>query len=100
MAETFDLTDPVVRPSPDPITKYRVIRFFINQTTNESRLTIAVRDNVGGVIEAQYLGPAADVLISALNTANLSTKSLQKRVLERMAVDGFLLAGSVSGTPD
>jgi hypothetical protein len=38
-------------------------------------------------------------LMIALNKANLTVKSLQRRVLEQLAADG-LLAGSVTGTPD
>jgi hypothetical protein len=37
-------------------------------------------------------------LITALNKANLSTTSLERRILQRLIADGHL-AGSVTGTP-
>jgi len=37
--------------------------------------------------------------MKALNTANLSTKSLLKRIMEMLINDGRL-TGSISGTPD
>ncbi len=38
-------------------------------------------------------------LMTALNTANLPVKSLQRRVLERLIADGKI-SGSVTGSPD
>src|SRR5687767_11917853 len=43
--------------------------------------------------------PVATNLMVALNKANLSTKSLHKRVLERLVTDGHI-AGTIGGTPD
>jgi hypothetical protein len=100
MAESHTLADPVIFPAPPQLTDYRVIRFFIDRSTSEAQLLMAVRSNTDVVVEARYSGAAADTLIAALNTANLSIKSLQRRVLERMVADGFLAAGSVTGTPD
>jgi len=65
---------------------------------------VIVVDNVGARIEVNYSdedgGLTTATLLAALNTANLSTKSLQKRVLERLIADGKLPPGAVSGTPD
>lgn len=44
--------------------------------------------------------PTGAVLINALNNANLSTKSLVKRIYERLQTDGHLAAGAIAGTPD
>lgn len=41
----------------------------------------------------------AIALMTALNKANLSTISLQKRIMQQLITDGFM-AGTVSGTPD
>lgn len=41
----------------------------------------------------------ATALMVALNKANLSIKSLQRRVLEQLVADG-LLAGAITGAPD
>jgi hypothetical protein len=46
-----------------------------------------------------YTGAVATTLMVALNKANLSTKSLQKRVIEQLQADGVLV-GTISGTPD
>lgn len=45
-----------------------------------------------------YSGTEAETLLRALNTANLSTKSLHRRILEKLTADG-LLSGTVEGTP-
>ena len=100
MAELHVLTAPTTFVAPQSITDYKVLRFLIDRSTPISRLLIVVRSNTGVVVEAVYTGIGADPLISALNTANLSTKSLEKRILERLATDGFIPAGSVTGTPD
>ena len=42
--------------------------------------------------------PTGAALIVSLNKANLSTTSLEKRILNQLIASGFL-AGSVSGTP-
>jgi len=57
--------------------------------------------------EFRYGGPAgtdadrtkAHNLMVALNKANLTIKSLQKRILEQLTTDGLLL-GTVNGTPE
>ncbi len=49
--------------------------------------------------EFRYEGSIAMTLLLALNTANLTIKSLERRVLERLIADG-LLAGAVTGLPD
>ena len=54
-------------------------------------------DGVG--FHVTYTGPTAITLMTALTSANLSVKSLHQRVLEKLALDGFLPAGTVSGTP-
>jgi hypothetical protein len=46
-----------------------------------------------------YTGEQAAQRLSVLNTANLTTKSLEKRLLEVLVNDGKLPPGTVSGTP-
>lgn len=43
--------------------------------------------------------PKATNLMKALNTANLTTNSLHKRVINQLMTDG-LVSGTVAGTPD
>lgn len=48
------------------------------------------------------LGPTGTTtadLITALNKANLSVKSLERRILERLQTDGRIGTGTISGTP-
>jgi hypothetical protein len=100
MAETHVLTSPITYAAPASLTEWRVVRFYIDRGTNTPSVLMVARSNTGIEATALYEGSEASTLISQLNTANLSTKSLQKRILEKMAADGFLSAGAVSGTPD
>lgn len=52
----------------------------------------------GREIIATWSGAPAESLILALNVANLSVKSLHRRVMEQAITDGKL-AGAISGTP-
>lgn len=50
---------------------------------------------------AMWTGTTAHDLIKQLNTANLSAgQSLHRRLLQRLAADGLIGPGSVSGAPD
>jgi hypothetical protein len=60
---------------------------------------IKLKDDTGAYSFYQYKGKQAVQMIQTLNTANLSTKSMQKRILEKLSNDG-LLPGTVQGTPD
>ena len=53
----------------------------------------------GRSLECRYEGEVAETLVIALNKANLSTASLEKRVTQRCQTDGKLGAGSISGVP-
>lgn len=53
----------------------------------------------GRTLICQYTGATAETLVRQLNTTNLSTISLEKRVTNRCQTDGKLGAGSVTGTP-
>lgn len=46
-----------------------------------------------------YEGAVARTMMVALNKADLSAKSLQRRILERLIADGKL-AGAVNGQPE
>lgn len=52
----------------------------------------------GRTITCRYDDTEAETLLVALNKANLSTKSLERRVTERCQADKKLGAGSISGT--
>lgn len=49
------------------------------------------------VVVARYEGDDARALLNALNSANLASRSLVRRVLERLQTDGYLPAGAIAG---
>jgi len=53
----------------------------------------------GKSIECTYEDAVAETLLAGLNVANLSVKSLERRVTERCQLDVKLGAGAISGTP-
>lgn len=92
-------------PVPSTVTEYEVVELRILKIP-EWRLVITVRDNRGNVVVDRHIGivsaqnpEGADVLIKALNKANLTVSSLEKRILEHMVTEGKLPAGTVTGTP-
>lgn len=88
--EQVDIT-PVQPPA---ITAYTLERLTLDWQNKV--IDVVIRDNLGATQSFTY-GDAAN-LMRALNTANLSVKSLYRRVLEKLIADGKI-AGTVSGTP-
>ena len=104
-----------VTPIPgDVIAGYHVDSLYIltPRTGTEAEVNIAVspmqadgscvRGPGGGCVQIRkvYQGSEASALINALNTANLSTNSLRKRILTKLAADGVIPSGeSIRGTP-
>jgi len=115
MAEELILTDPIVPAAPPPTTKYRVSAFTMDlealaapaaappsqpaPVPEPGLVSIKLKDDTGKYSFYQYTGAVAVTMIKQLNTANLTTKSMQKRILEKLSADG-LLPGTVQGTPD
>lgn len=85
--EQVDIT-PVQPPS---VTNYKISSL----TITPSVIDITLADNAGGTVTHTY---ADQAMVQALNTANLSVKSLNRRLMERMIADGKI-AGTISGTP-
>lgn len=83
---------------PLSITSYRVVRLGLDWPAQH--ITVVVLDNQGELTKHAYVGDLAVTLMTQLNTANLSTSSLHKRILERLAADGKLPAGDVTGVPE
>jgi len=94
MAEQLDLTTPLVVPDK---TFYRVTKLILEWDLQTIGIVLVGSDGV--VTTAGYSGAQAIALMTVLNTADLSVKSLQKRVLEKLVTDGKLTAGAVTGTP-
>lgn len=96
--EELVLTDPVVVP--EKVTnKYHVISFLMDVVALDGLVQIVLRDNNNELSNYSYQGAAATAMIKQLNTANLTTKSMHKRILEKLSNDG-LLPGTVTGVPD
>lgn len=94
--ETITLTSPEVQPQ-IVTADYRVRRLVLD--VEAPAIIIQVRGTNGEAKEFSYQGATAQALLQALNTANLTTKSLQRRILEKLIADGKLV-GTVTGTPD
>ena len=91
--EQVDLAVPVIPPS---ITSWRVSLLHLDWPG--AQIQIGLLGPNGETAGHVYSGLDAMNLMTALNTANLSVKSLHRRVMERLIADGRLL-GTISGTP-
>lgn len=107
MAERIDLTTPDQARPGTP--KYKVAGLWLDWEgrnfyvvlvgDNDNRRQETYRDDqdeMGDPLEGSTI---ATDRMRALNRANLSTKSLHKRIMEMLINDGRL-GGSISGTPD
>lgn len=99
--EELTLTTPVTVPS---TTKYKVTRMMFDLEgmagMEPGRIEIALKDDHDRPVNASYMGQPALDFIKYINTANFTTVSLHKRVLNKLAADGKLPAGTVTGAPD
>jgi len=104
MAEELVLEDPEEIPAKTKNT-YKVVSLNMNHemvtpaSPEPGLMVIQLVDNLGGYFTHQYTGKAAVDYIKYINTANFTTKSLHKRILEKLSNDG-VLPGTVQGTPD
>lgn len=103
--EELVLTTPEVKPE-EVKNKYKVTILTMNwestpvpTETVPGQVFIQLKDNLGGYFSYSYYGQQAQDYIKFINTANFTTKSLHKRILERLSTDG-VLPGTVTGTPD
>ena len=98
MAEQVNLTAPITPPT---LSNYKVEKLDLDlgQVEALAEIFILLRGTNGGVFIYRYSGATARTLILQLNVVNLSTTSLQKRILQRLIADG-VLSGTITGTPD
>lgn len=98
MPETLTYTTPqAVAPAANTV---RVIGFEMIIEPNPF-IRIMLMDDHNRPFDVYYReDEGALALILALNKANLSVKSLQKRIMERLLTDQKLAAGSIGGAPD
>lgn len=91
-AQQLDLATPITHSA------YRVIG--LNLDWEGATVTVYLKcTSTGQQLTFTYRGTVATNLMITLNKANLSTNSLQKRILEYLVTDGKL-TGTVSGSPD
>ncbi len=101
MAETIALTAPITKPN---VTGLALDKIIIDVTNKSLYLTWT--GNTGELFSASYPTPSPNAqpsgatLLHALNTANLTTTSLVKRVFTQLQADGYILAGTISGAAD
>ena len=98
MPEVLTLTTPDVTP---PVTTAGYTISFIGlQVDPTPAIVVLLKGTNGERVEVRTATDAeALALLTALNTANLSVKSLQKRCLEWCAGKLARLAGTVTGIP-
>ena len=89
MGEQTDLTVPAA--------SVRVTMLTLN--FKESTIIIGLTSDQGAELTHFIGGATAQALMIALNKAPLDTKSLHRRIMEKLIADG-VLAGTISGTPD
>lgn len=94
MAELLALTAAIAFP---PRTSYRVSRLILDW--DAKCIQAYVKGSDGVEVLCEWTSDIAVSLMTTLNTANLSTSSLHKRVLTKCLADGKLPAGTISGTP-
>lgn len=73
--------------------------FLLHLNFENATIKVAFRGDNGEYTSIGYTGTEATTLMLSLNKSNLSTKSLLKRIMERVVADGKL-TGIISGTPD
>ena len=93
--ETLELTAAQTQPS---VTGYTVEH--LNITRSPACIDWTVADNNGKTTSGTYSGAQGQSLLTTLNSIDCRTNSLQKQILNKLKNDGFLPAGTVSGTPD
>lgn len=83
-----------------PISKYHVAHLSLQWAGSDSLISITLLSSDNRTqISHSYTGVTAETMIKQLNKANLSTKSLQLRIMERLVLDGVIV-GTISGAPD
>jgi hypothetical protein len=80
-----------------PITDVTLVGLVLDWPGEQ--ITVILGTEGGGRINHELFGGEAVAFMRALNRADLSKKSLHRRVLEKLVAKG-VLRGTVSGEPD
>lgn len=105
MAEEYTLTTPETKPA---VTNnaYKVQMAHFDWAGGECLFRLKGQNEeliitgYGGQMATQAERDEAIKMMKSLNTANLSTKSMHKRILEKLSADGKIPPGTTTGTPD
>lgn len=88
----------LVTPVPKTVTSYEVAGVYIHRLP-DWELGIEYLDDQGGRHRDAHRGADAEALVKALNKADLSVKSLERRVLEHLIAEGKIPPATITGTP-
>lgn len=92
--ERLTLTSPL--PQPAQVTGYTISKLCLTvEPTPQVQAVLRATDGVQH--DEVYEGATATTMILALNKANLSTRSLNQRIFDRLIADGRI-AGTVTGS--
>ena len=95
MAEQLDLASPE-QAAPGTVTWKPIL---LHLDWEQATIKVAFRGDNGEYTSIGWDGADATTPMLVLNKANLSTKSLHKRIMEKAVADGKL-SSTISGTPD
>lgn len=95
MAEQLDLASPA-QAAPGTVTWTPVV---LNLNWLRALIKVSFVGDNGELTSIHYEGAAAIALMTSLNKADLSVKSLHRRIMETVIADG-MLSGTISGAPD
>ena len=97
MAEQIDLTQPYGTQTQ----VWRVQRVTLERTLDAemSYIEVVLHGANGHVFTHAWRGQTADTMLVALNKADLSVKSLHRRIMEKLIADG-VIEGSISGAAE
>jgi hypothetical protein len=92
--ERLTLTTPL--PQPAQVQGYSVSSLLLKWEPTP-QIVVTLKGEDGKYVDAVYEGATATTLMIALNKANLSTRSLNQRIFDRLIADGKLI-GTVAGS--
>ncbi len=95
MAEQLDLAS-AEQSAPGTLTWKPVL---LHLDWEKATIKVGFRGDNGEYTSIGYEGSDATTLMVTLNKADLSVKSLHRRIMEKAVADGKI-SGTISGTPD
>jgi hypothetical protein len=102
--EQVDLTTPVAKPVQ---TSWRIDRIQFNLLDTPKSVVIQLLGTNGetqsvvyGATPGSVSGRTGATLLNLINNCNCTTNSMAKRLLQLLQQDGYLAAGTISGTAE